>query len=262
MSRGVHPELTAGLIRPGELDAKFRPMQGSNGRPILVLCHGWGASNPLEWVDPVLQPASVRLIQQIVYHCGVPAIGSEFGGTHTWGNDLAVASVRSVLDVRPIVDAGYDEMILLGVSMGGLLALNVATQWSELVLGGIGIITCANPEDVRTRDASGLRNSVNTGWDMPVGSTMATNPLPTRAKPLENAAAIAAGGGRWRFYGSTADLRCPSSFVDTLAASLRAEGADAQSIHTSTTLDHSDALVGLTPIPEVCRFIRELTDAA
>lgn len=267
-NRSCISELGISNVVAGELDGLFVPASSAQGRPIVCLLHGFAASNPLEWFDTTNQNASVILARKIVANAQVAAVGSEFA-QYKWGAGPDLTAIRSVLTTPPAYvassGASFTKMIVVGVSMGALVGLTLTAQFPNLVDGYVGIIPCVEPEDARTRNVGSgglIKASINNAWGMPVGSTMATNPLPAAARPLLNVAAIASSGARFRFYGSTADTVVPFSFAQTLADDLVAAGADARATVISSVLDHSDAAVGLAPADEIARFIKFAGDAA
>lgn len=214
-----------------------RTLRGGYG---VILTHGAGA--PFEFTDLTQQQSSVILAAAIA-RSGIPCVAGPFG-SDAWGNDTAMSKMtaaRTELNNRvPGMDA--TKILVLGVSMGAGAAARYSILNPVQVAGVVGIIPAFNYA-YEWANVSAIRASLGAAW----GVTYPTS-LPSGADNLANASA-AAGIPLLAAY-STADTTVPPAGVEQY---VDAVGGVKRVI--STSVNHSDAAVGLMPPAEVVQFL-------
>jgi alpha-beta hydrolase superfamily lysophospholipase len=91
---------------------------------LVVWCHSAGATAGSEHLEPWLAANNTLPIFDLL---GLPIISAKYGG-QVWGNDTAQTRVGDAIAYMTggEFNAKTDKVLLLGVSMGGMLALNWA----------------------------------------------------------------------------------------------------------------------------------------
>lgn len=206
----------------------------------VVLAHGAGA--PTQFMNLAAQAASVRLAAAIA-SAGIACIAGPFGGD-AWGNDTALTAMDAArIDlVNHVPGLDTTKVLLLGVSMGGGAVARYSIENPALVAGVIGVIPAFNYA-YEWANVPAVRASLGAAWGVTYPAA-----LPADADNLANAAA-AAGIPLLAAY-STADTTVPAAGVEAYTAAV-----GGTNLVISTTLNHSDALVGLFDAGEAIRFL-------
>jgi pimeloyl-ACP methyl ester carboxylesterase len=89
----------------------------------LVLLHGFGEDNRIWNEQSLLADETILFMPNLAGTGGEPAPAN-------WSMEEMAEDVRQQLD-----DAGIDECVLVGHSMGGYVALAFAEKWPERLLG-------------------------------------------------------------------------------------------------------------------------------
>lgn len=107
-----------------------RLYRSDSSKRLAVWTHHSGGSYLSAWTAPDALPIAKSVCEDL----GCPLVTPDCGGPKTWGNDVAQTRVS---DARNWANGKFspknDKVILLGVSMGGLLALNWARANPNLV---------------------------------------------------------------------------------------------------------------------------------
>ena len=118
------------------------------GTPVVCL-HCWSGSAQ-DWQAPQI-PCRAALVAAL-HQAGYPTQAESYG--NTWGNDRAVAQADRLV--------GNRRVILLGDSMGGLLALRYAEAHPSKILAIVGISPVCSLADMLSRPtllAEGIRSA-------------------------------------------------------------------------------------------------------
>jgi malonyl-CoA O-methyltransferase len=105
-------------------------LSNRSSAPELVLLHGWGTSSVIwdEWLPLLRRDCHVTLIDLPGY-----------------GDSAAVNSIECSIELTPllaaIVDSAPPTAVYLGYSLGGMLAVNIASQYPERVLALVTLAT-------------------------------------------------------------------------------------------------------------------------
>jgi hypothetical protein len=203
----------------------------NRGKRGVILFHGLG--NPNEYLDSANQPASVQLAYRIASE-GIPCIAGAFSGD-TWGNDQSKTDTANAFTALQAMGAAADAFIGFGVSMGHANLLRYAIDNPTKVAAGIGAIPIIDLVGVYNNNIHSSQASIATAWGVTAPAA-----LPARADLLTTATALA--GKPWWLGYSTADTWALPAPVTSLATKI---GASCVATAVSTSLDHSDAVVGL-----------------
>lgn len=177
----VVTSLLMGGIQPGEISMVTLPAKiRKDAYPTLFL-HGAGATNANFLTGGYAQCA----IQQIASRAlGSPTLAGLMGGD-VFANDTGMARITAATAyLNTLLSANYQKFHLIGVSMGGAMALRWAAQNPTKVASITGFIPLTDIITAYNTDAGGLRASIGTAW----GVTYPT-PLPAGAD-LEAQASI------------------------------------------------------------------------
>lgn len=241
MTLGYEQEFGFGRVAAGEYDQVFIPDSPHRGGFGVVLCHGSG--NPRAWVDPVAQPASVRLAGELA-RAGIACIAGDFGG-QTWGNDTILSRIDAawaVLKTR-VTSIRSDKLGLVGGSMGAAGAARYCQLHPERVAAMIGLIPLLDLTAFYAANPGAVANEVAGAWGvvapaaLPAGANIAANAALAKSVPL------LAG------Y-STVDTTVLPAWV---LAYVAAVGGTA--MITDTTVGHSDQAIAGMPIPTAGQFL-------
>lgn len=236
-------------ISTGDKDWIFMPRDGARGRRGVVLLHGQLQTGQEWWADA--SPGQTA-VAQILAAAGLPMF-AVFGEGPGWGIDAVVAELDNTRTLFGNYGAATDKMVIVGASMGAADGLNYMRAHPSRVAGFVGIMPACDLDDIRDNNRNGNgRTYINAAWGMPVGSTSATDPLPSQANPntTANAASIASSGADIKFYYSSADTVVIPSTVESLASKL---GIVPTLI--SDSVNHSDGLFQEVPLDEMVTFV-------
>lgn len=239
-------------IISADIDVTFVPKYGAHGRRGIIVLPGQ-LQTPLDYVSDT-NPYQQTFFRDLVR---VGTAGAVIDATVAgWGSDLtghdAVGAIETTRTYLANLGCATDKIVLVGASAGVMDALNYTRTYPSQVAALIGIMPASDLDDFRDNNRASARANINTAWGMTVGSTSATEALPSRANPntTTNAATIASSGAVIAFYYSTGDTVVIPSTVESLATKL---GITPTII--STSVDHSDALFGLVDVDEIIALI-------
>lgn len=239
-------------IISADTDVSFVPKFGPHGRRGIVVLPGQ-LQTPLDYVSDA-NPNQQTFFRELMRTGTAGAvIDATVAG---WGSDLtghdAVGAIETTRIYLSNLGCATDKIVLVGASAGVTDALNYTRTYPSKVAALIGIMPAVDLDDIRDNNRGSARANINTAWGMTVGSTSATEALPSRANPntTTNAASIASSGAPVGLYYSTADTIVIASTVTSFASKL---GVTPTVI--STSVDHSDALFGLVDMDEVVDLI-------
>lgn len=237
----------------------------------VIYCHnlGAGALTPL---DPTVAPGTNQLLRAIA-DAGFPVLTHDFG-YGAFGNPAAVELVeaaRQVLQFSPAQGGGGAKagpVILLGVSMGGALAVNYAKTYRANVRALLGVVPLSDLDDARNNNRpngwTGAApnapinvNAINTAYGLPMGSTgdyplhgSSLVPLPAGANPaIDYAGAVGIPAKAW--YADSDATVPPATVIDLWAHKLGGEAVD---ISPGPDL-HDEAAIERIDPDDVLRFL-------
>lgn len=174
-------------------------------------------------------------VQFDIAAAGIPLFTADFTGDH-WGNDASIATVASA---RTAMNAQLgprtDKVLLAGISMGALLALN----WARQNLASVAAVALVTPavslQDIHDNNRGGYAAEIEAAYD---GLAAYTAALPTH-NPVEYAAELE--GVPIEVWRSTTDTICTQATVDAFAATTGAEVHSLGAVgHTAGALDGQD----------------------
>lgn len=224
-------------VYAGEGDCILTPTDYSGGRPVVVFCHGAGGTATAV-CDPTLT-GQYKIAQALaaVY----PVICTDLGGTQTWGNatvQARIATCRTYAQASMGAKAG--GVILVGVSMGNVSALNYAFNNPGNVLAVVSLIGMTSLASAR---AIGFGAAVEAAWGIGAGAA-----LPAGADPSLNMRELSAIK-----YRSYYDLSDTIATPATAAALVRGVGG---SESTTTGLGHSEAAIAAIDPNDILAWLR------
>lgn len=234
---------TSGMVCDGESDVLFTPDGPPTGRRGVLLLHGAGGA--AGYVNNPEVPGAAGLFHHLADQ-GFTMLSSDWGGPSTWGNDTAVARLERGRQVLVEQGCAADKVALVGVSMGGLNALNYAVAHPGRVAAIVAIVPAADLEDIRALGPVANRN-VTTA--LGIGEH---DRIPPRSRAILNAETLKTVGPV-RLYYSTADRTTRPGPIEALGEAIRQPA-----IVISTTLDHSDDQVAAVPKDEVAALLHEV----
>lgn len=203
----------------------------------VVFVHGYGdtAVSPMDISNKLGQ---FELIETLT-DAGLPVLTMDFGqtgvtpgGENGWGNATVVARLATAFTYMTgaPVGAKTGKILLVGVSMGNISAMNYAKANPTKVAGLVGVIPVVDMDDIYQNNRSNLRPSIEAAHGitypaaLPAGSNPATSQGSLSSVPT-------------RLYYSTGDTVIIPSTVTTLATAIGA----AAIAHGS--LEHSEASI-------------------
>jgi pimeloyl-ACP methyl ester carboxylesterase len=194
-----------------------------NARIGIVFAHGFFANGDFFTKDDPTTGPWRQLVDAIVAK-GIPIISTDLGGASTWGNETLVSRLdSSITYLNTITGARTDQVLLMGLSMGGTSVLNWAKNWNSTNGGdyanlskvaGIALFAPAvDIIDINDNNRGGLGSipqasytSYPGGWDAHKAS----------ANPVNNAAGYT--GVPIRIWYSTDDPVCIPSTQTAFAS--------------------------------------------
>lgn len=233
----------AGFVT-GENGVAWVPRTGGRGRPGILVCHGADNTAQSSWASTV-NWRSNRICQSLATR-GFVLLASDFGGPNTFGNDLSMTRMSAARTWLTAQGCAPDEVMLLGASMGGLMALNYASRNPTAVKAVVGIEPLINLDEIRNGDTLGLRDEIDTAWGVTYPAA-----LPARASIHQSAnyQPLIDYKIPVQLHYSTGDVTVSASSITTFGASVGAE------LHrVSTSLPHGDALMGAADLTVIGEF--------
>lgn len=226
-------------VTRGATYTTFVPRTPRAGKRGVILCHGAGAGN--EYLDATGQVSSVRLAAAIAA-AGIACIAGLMDGD-TWANDTAMTDVDNAwTSLQSTAGVASDKVCVIGVSMGGAVALRWAMTRAGKAACVVGIIPASDISDIYTNNRGTYQASIATAWGVTAPAALPAGAnLPAQA---------VAGAFPYQAYYSSADMIVIPSTVTTLATAL---GGTATIV--DTTAGHSDATVGKVDIPTVVQYL-------
>src|SRR6476620_2205468 len=110
----------------------FEPLDGASGRPTLVLLTSWAIVHMRQWKFQV--PALARRFRVVTVE------GRGNGTADRPATDAAYADEELVADAVAVMDAvGVDRAVLVGLSMGGGHALQLAAWYPDRAAGVVAV---------------------------------------------------------------------------------------------------------------------------
>ncbi len=130
----IRTTASSARVSAGELDSILVPThwKKDGSLPGIIACHGAGATgqSPVN----VTLSGSYRLHRLLGKY--YPIIATDLGGPQTWGNPTAQARVATCKTyLQTTMGAKTGPVILVGISMGNLTALNYARNNLSSVIG-------------------------------------------------------------------------------------------------------------------------------
>ncbi len=178
-----------------------------NRQRLVLVCHGVGASA----IDGAPSPAFAsltRLFSELAGDQAVVFVPSG-GGTELWGNATTVAAYHAAIAYAHTTNGTTNPATIVGVSMGFVAAVNLASTWPGDVERIIGIVPASDLTDIVNNNRGGRAASVNAAY----GGSYATNG--TATNPVTLAPSMTVPLHVW--YGS-ADTSVVQSTVDAMLA--------------------------------------------
>lgn len=177
-----------------------RGYKADGTRRLIVWCHSAGGSAAEPWTPG----NNVLPALETIFNLGLPVISADMSGVG-WGND---ASQTALLDAITYAASALNpitsKVILCGVSMGGMLALNWARA-NPTKVSGIALFYPATSLQAIHDGTGGAANGA-TSTEAAYGGSLATfNAAVATHDPAQNTAAIAALGVPMKMWYSTAD---------------------------------------------------------
>lgn len=160
------------------------PRLSTGERPGLFYLHGAGGEETALW--PTWSPNSSRLMwwQSEFYPVFAPdsSTDAQTNGAHTWGNDASVATLDAAITYAqslPELQMAPGPVVLIGASMGHVLACNYALQHPTKVAGIIGL---AGASDIDYHYANGYAVNIDAAYG---GSWANNGKLPVSHNPID-----------------------------------------------------------------------------
>lgn len=230
-----------GRVATGELDEVWAPRSPRSGRCGVILCHGSGS--PQGFIDPDIQPSSVRLVAALA-GAGIPCIAGDFAG-QAWGGPAVLSRIDAawaVLKAKfPMMRT--DKVCLIGGSMGGWAVTRYCETNPSKVAACVGLIPLCNGKAFYAANPGPVANEIADAWGTAHGAS-----LPAVADNAGNAAK--AKSVPWLAGYSSVDNIVLPGWVTAYTAAV---GGTA--IVTDSTYGHSDAAIGGMPISTVGQFL-------
>lgn len=155
-----------------------RLTEQNGNAPGAIYCHGSASDN----TSVVFHPPALELAMR-----GFIVMGIDAGGTNTFGNDASLTSLSTAKTwLQSTGMAASGGIVVLGGSMGSIVALNWARANPSSVLCVEVALPIADVEAVRAADRGGFQSEIETAYTNNAGWQTAR---PTH-NPIEYAADI------------------------------------------------------------------------
>ncbi len=227
---------------PSEGDALFlprRPISAGSQRGVLF-CHGAEGSS-VQMFDPTLgyEPTIAKLAGQAELPVVAADLGSVLNTSDVWGDDTGMSRMTDAWNWLKSTSGGKaktDACVLVGGSMGGLMAIDWAYRNPTLVKAIAIIIPVLDLQDVYQNNRSGLEPQINAAYGgAPDYSTRS---------PMNLASSLA--GMPIKIWYSTTDPVTPSTSTNTTFQSSVGSSCLVQSLgavgHTFSAVNPDDIL--------------------
>ena len=207
-------------------------------RRLVVWCHGAGGTELATATPSLIGQWSVS---RAITGAGFPLVTTLLGGQNTWGNSTAQSGVDDAIAwAGSTLGAPTDKVILVGVSMGHILAANWARENPSQVAGVIGLVPGCDLEDMRNTYGA----AIEAAWG--IGPM---DPLPSGANPSFD---IPGSSIPWKLYYDSSDAVVLPATVEAFGAAVGA------SLVQSIGLGHTEAAVAATPTSDLINFLDSL----
>lgn len=240
----MRSQYVVGEYQAGEGAVTCRPHDQSTRRGV-IFCHGAGGSalNALFLTDV---PAQAKLVRALA-DSGHTVLAGDFGGSQTWGNDTSLARVgQAVTHLTALSGVLSGKVHLVGISMGGLVALNYAKANPTLVASVTAIIPTVDIPAAYDADISGAAALIDTAYGGTyVDDDQKADHNPVHWGPLESSFVPT------KVWHASDDPWCPLASYQAFAATPNATLTDVGA------LGHSDAAIAASPINEIEDFLQE-----
>jgi pimeloyl-ACP methyl ester carboxylesterase len=136
----------------------------------VIFCHPhggghWSGHMPYAKLIDLDLAINMASICDELAEAGHPVLVADQGGTTTWSNPLAMASIDAGLTfLGTRTGCNTDRVILVGVSMGSLLALNWARANPEKVEAAALLLPIPNLEHVHDNAGSGIPAAIDAAY--------------------------------------------------------------------------------------------------
>lgn len=217
-------------IRAGETDQLLTPftIRGADKYGVMAL---HGATAPDNFCIGTRWQSS-KIVSHIA-HAGIPVVAGKMSGD-AFANPNNQTDMTNALPLLAQAGCSTSKVHLLGISMGGLSAIQWAGNNISKVASIQGIIPATSIDRIYQTNAGGLRASVGTAW----GVTYPT-PLPAGADLSAEMAAILSAGIPVRLHYTSSD-----TFIDTTGLLSDAALMGATTVDLGGTDDHSEKTIG------------------
>lgn len=225
-----------------------------NTKRLVVWCHSAGGVAS----EPFLSAATYPLVNAITKLLGLPIIS--FDGTtpsgglaQHWGNDTGKSRLTDAINyAHTAINAKIDKVIVLGVSMGGMLASNWARANSSTIKG-LGLFYPAVNLQAVHDGTGGAAGGGAASTEAAYGGSLANfNAAVVAHDPAQNASALAALGVPMKMYYSTADTTVGSANQTAFATAVGA------ALQTQSLGSPAHADMTALPVTDIVDFIRPL----
>lgn len=234
---------TTGQVVLGEVETVWTPRTVRTGRVGVILLHG--QSNPQMFMQSA-HPTSMKLAAAISGF-GIPCIAAEMHG-NSWAINVTMEDDIPVAHSILVDQFGCDpdRIILLGISMGGSLAVRYSQLNPEATAGIVGVIPAYDPKalyihgdvgDAAMEAAWGFSGLENFPTELDLGAQA----LRGKGTPIMS------------IYASD-DALVPASSVENYH---RTAGGLEENLINVGALGHTDAALAAVPFGTIIKFLIE-----
>lgn len=229
---------------PGEADVVLLPagFRQDGTVPGIVYCHG-AAGDALSVSDPIQRAGEWALLHGLAEH--YPIVAADLGGPFTFGNATALARIE---DARRYLQdtwgARPGPVAVVGVSMGGVGALNYAAAHRDHVSAAVGVVPVTDLNELYQGHSGIYTPYIAAAWGLAVGQA-----LPLLANPVNHVLELL-GLPYQAWYASDDDV-VPATTVRNLLGLLGLTGEG----HDVGRLGHTQAAIGAASVPAILTFL-------
>lgn len=239
----MRSQYIVGEYQAGEGVVTCRPQTQTTKRGV-IFCHGAGGSalNALHLTGIPRQAEIVRTVADE----GYTVLAGDFGGAQTWGNDTSLTRVgQAVTHLTALSGVNTGKVHLIGISMGGLVALNYAKANPTLVSSVTALIPTIDLKHVYDEDVQSSAALIDTAYGGTyVDDDQKADHNPHHWGPLE------ASFVPTRIWHASDDEWCPlasyTDFAATPNTTLTNVGA----------LGHSDDAISAAPLNDILAHLK------
>jgi pimeloyl-ACP methyl ester carboxylesterase len=216
----------------------------------VIYCHGAGqdarAAAGWDKAQPNTPATNQRLLAGKIAAAGFPLVAID-AGLDAWGNDTAITAMgQAQTYLQGALGAKAGKILMLGVSMGNLTALNYTRQNRALVAAVVGIMPLSDLNHYFVN--SGNAASVNAAYGGAYSDT--TNAGGLWHNPTKYAAADLAGLAYKAWYGASDTIVPPATVTNVLSLI----GGTASGVSLAGQV-HGETLVGAVNADDVVAFL-------